>query len=402
MKIPWTSLLLPLLVGSSHCGAADVAPSQPLLGLNQVSVLLPLPKPSELPLLLQPTDRGAHGELLPSFALPAPALVQNEDRATTIANLRLIGIRIDPCYPNLFTTQLASCQRTLHLVWQPLVPSDGNTLTTADAAIHTLHRLSDSDFQQFLDSYLQLDAPFPVDRTLPLGVHPQIAQQTLGGSYWRALRQLLLRSVGADNLDRMTYFAVRAVISEKYQGQGWLLSGAEFNGGQISLVAVATTSDSEQHFGNNTAPGPKLDTVDSFVGDFIPRTRFSDALLPIVGDSAQAATAPLSDIQAAVEVALQIEDPRRNTLDTVDCVSCHVATPARIWAQQHRQIDSSKSPNRYTNPSFDLSLRSETSNRTNSLRGFGYYESLVAISQRTVNDTAADAEFINQNLLRSH
>lgn len=397
-----------LTLGVMSLASCDSTPSgdeKPTgyVGLDHVVVLLPLPRtPEEKGLLVRPEDMGSKGRILPDWALPGPALVQNEDRAETLQNLRVVGTRLDPCWPSITATDLTKCQRVLHVIWQPIVAAwedDATTMAAVDAAVHTFHRLGDREFTGLLEEMLALDDGAAVDTKLPLEVHPVIASQGLKGAYYQAYRSLVLAHAGEQNLFQMTFLGVRASTTQKYLGQGWLLSGAEYEKGQAYRVTVATTSDNEQHFGNNVN-GPSIEEESSFVGDFIPRTENDELLLKIVADSTTALKAKESDLQAAVDAALKIENPLLNTLDSVDCMSCHVATSARIWAEKNRGIDTSKNPSRYTSQTFDLRLTSESATRSNAIHGLGYYGTHTSISQRTVNDAAAAADFINTHLLQ--
>ena len=394
------ALLLGCSGGTGDKTSTDAGVSAEALGLNEVSIVLPLPQASTLGLMLAPTDVGPQGELFPGWAMPTPALVQSQDRASAIQSLRVVALRIDPCSPFIGATDLSACQRILHVIFQPVSLDGSGQATTSDAAIHAFYRLSEPQFVHYVASVLALQHRAPTGAA-PLQVQPSIAAEGLTGAYWQDLRRTVLEVAGAANLDRMTYMALRATTTSTQFGQGWLFSGADFHDGAQHRVVVATTSDSEQHFGNNVAGSTPIQEQSSFKGDVIPQTSFDVALLPIIEDSTQAAQASDASIQSAVDEALTLENPLKTTLDSASCVGCHVATPARVWAQQHRSPTVDSNPLRYTSR-FDLTLKGETSTSTNALRGLGYYGARLSISQRTVNDTAADAEFINTHILGGH
>lgn len=375
------------------------------VGLNDVSVLLPLPlDEAEADLLLRPEDVGEKGLLLAPQVQPAPALVMTEDREKTLKALRLVATRIDPCWPNIAESDAKKCQRALHLVWQPIVKAwekGAQGMAGADAAVHTFHKLTHAEYRELLRSIVDLDATSPVDRSLPLGVHPVIAKEGLSGPYYKAYKDLILRYAGADNVFEMTFLALRANgPSGLYTGQGWLLSGAAFEDGKTFRVSVATTNDNEQHFGNNVNDGKAIEDQTEFLGDFTPDAPNTDILLSIVGDSKVAKTAPEAELQKALDVVFKAENPRLNTLESQDCMTCHVGTTARLWVEKNRGIDTTKNPYRYASSTFPLTLTSDSATRSNAIHGLGWYGIHSAISQRTVNDTAEAADFINANLLR--
>jgi hypothetical protein len=78
----------------------------------------------------------------------------------------------------------------------------------------------------------------------------------------------------------------------------------------------------------------------------------------------------------------------------VSCVACHLSTPTRLWTEHHLDRDNSAHPDRFTSE-LDLTLASETQQVPASLRAFGYLHRKVAISQRTVNETARVVETLN-------
>jgi hypothetical protein len=400
----WISMTT-LVAALASCSGSPADDEKPVgqVGLDHVVVLLPLPTTADDEgHLVRPDEVGSKGRILPEWAMPGPALVQNEDRATTLANLRMVATRLDPCWPSIAVTDLTRCERVLHVIWQPIVEAweaGAKGMAAVDAGVHTFYRLGDREFTEVLAAMIALDAKTAVDPTLPLAVHPVIVSEGLGGAYYEGYRSLVLEHAGERNLFQMTFLGVRASSTQKYVGQGWLLSGAQYEKGQAYRVVVATTSDNEQHFGNNVN-GPSIEDESGFVGDFIPKTANDELLLKIAADSKVAMTAPASEIQAGVDAALKIENPLLNTLDSVDCMACHVATGARVWAEKNRGIDTSNNPNRYTSTTFDLTLTSESATRSNALHGLGYYGTHTSISQRTVNDAAAAADFINTNLLR--
>ena len=403
----WTlALIVPFSACASNSGSTGATTTNALpvgsVGLNEVSALLPLPRnQQEADLMIKPSNVGSKGQTMPDWLAPRPTLVQSEDRETTIKNLRVVATRLDPCWPSIAETDLTRCQRVLHVIWQPIVPAwetGATTMAGADAGLHTFHRLSDSEFSELLREIIALNAPDPLDARTPLKVHLTIASQGLSGSYWAGLKSLIEKYAGGDNAFEMTFLALRANTSNSYLGRGWLLAGMNFGNGQQSRVPVATTNDNEEHFGNNE--GGSVEDATTFLGDFTPTSANTTALLGIVGDSTKAQTAPLADIQAAVDVALKSENPLLNTLDSIECMTCHVATTARNWAEKNRDIDTSTSPYRYTNKNFDLTLVSDSATRTNAIHGLGWYGVHSCISQRTVNDTAAGADFINANLSR--
>ncbi len=60
--------------------------------------------------------------------------------------LRVVGIRVDPCFPLM--PPATGCQAQVRMVWQP-IETDGNGQTRfIDAAVHTFYNLSDLEFSE--------------------------------------------------------------------------------------------------------------------------------------------------------------------------------------------------------------------------------------------------------------
>src|SRR5688572_14360033 len=135
---PSTSTPAPI-VGATPAVITTGAPSARAWDLNDVSMLLPFPAADDMPRLLQTSSRGAMGELIPKAWLdtvPKPFVV-NIEHAPSLAPLRVIAIRIDPCFK---ATPSAPCRTMVRMSWQPFVDHAG-TFSAIDGALHTFYDL---------------------------------------------------------------------------------------------------------------------------------------------------------------------------------------------------------------------------------------------------------------------
>src|SRR5262249_2461067 len=128
-------------------------------------------------------------------------------------------------------------------------------------------------------------------------------------------------------------------------------------------------------------------TDEDFVATSDPDPAIADDL-SVIYNSNEARAAEPAAIETAYGAALRIENPARHDPDTIGCVSCHVATGARSWIERNRPWDGAEHPDRYSSER-NLALTSEVAGKTTSLRAFGHLGFSSAISQRTVNETAA-------------
>lgn len=355
------------------------------LGSNDVSILFPLPAPDRIDGLLSATDEGAHGQILPwsTFTL-APDLIAKADAADTYAALRVVSARVDPCFPSLVGAPSASCRFQVRLVLQPLFEQAGE-LAAADAALHLFYDSSASELVELLADLLTQRANQPAESLLaPLTVHPVLAEQGLDGQHASELRQALLRRLGERRLTRMTFMRLGA------DERSWTFGGFDFVNGTPKPIGILASSVTEQTFAN--ASGDPLELAASVQ----PETEAPEDLSPLY-DSAAAASLGTDALWPLYESILRIENPDLHSPESVDCVSCHSAQPARLWLERNTTFAGQPSALRYAS-AIDLGVDA-ISDTTSVLRAFGYFGSRPAISARVANESAAVATYLNENVL---
>jgi len=100
-----------------------------------------------------------------------------------------------------------------------------------------------------------------------------------------------------------------------------------------------------------------------------------------------------NQIQPAIDEAYSVENPRRENPTTADCVSCHIADRARRRADNLRDVTHT-STQEYANPSFPLNVPPGALG-LNSQRALGYFDRLLSVNQRVVNESAEVADALN-------
>jgi len=190
-------------LASTFLAALISAPLQAGWGMNDATIVYPLPQSAaEMHQLLEPQDAGPGGALLPlKFWQQIPSLNQGEDTARTYRNLRLVALRLDPCFKFR-----GDCLPQIRFVWQPIDKATYGSaspfgLEAKDAAVHTFYTLEPDEFRRFVSEYRQLKNSMANVRTdAPLQVHPLMLKQGLGGPFSQGLRELLLKYCGERNL----------------------------------------------------------------------------------------------------------------------------------------------------------------------------------------------------------
>lgn len=379
MRLVW----LVGLVSMWGCGAASsrplpVGPTEAQLSLNDVSFLLPLPESGRevsLPSVFAP---GLGGPLLPrALADALPSLVEGQRSDEVVSELRVVSIRVDPCFPSAAVEP--RCLSQVRLVAQPVTVGDGG-VTTRDATVHLFYTLDQAAFSQVTDRLFLLDERAGAQTDGPLGVHPVISAQGLEGPYFGRLWEVVLATCGAGTLSRVAVMTVDAA------GRTWQFAAFNVVEGRLEddtiprlplLKVQAFQEFGSESFRNGAlVPGAPNDRLDTLLSE--RDMRLADP----------------TTLRRAMSSALLVENPHRSSPKTVDCASCHVASRARSNAEAfHRNIPDL--PERFVS-SFDLRRLDQVGDDPRALRAFGYFGARSAFSQRTINESAVVAESLER------
>ena len=170
-------------------------------GLNDLSILLPLPKtPQEEATLLRTTS----GPLISDSMLARlPDLInQDPDPKLRLSQLRVVGLRFDPCFAE--GDAPVPCRRQIRLVFQPLSTYRGDPITF-DAAVHAFYDFNQLQWNEIVSAWKQTAVGDPTEA---LQVHPLISRQGLNGAHWAKLREIVLKNCNVQNLTRVTSSSV--------------------------------------------------------------------------------------------------------------------------------------------------------------------------------------------------
>jgi hypothetical protein len=359
------------------------------LDLNDVSILWPLPESKNWNQLWNGETVGLKGALLPlSYLKQIPRLIAQTQNSELYPNIKVLGMRIDPCFHEGFSP--VKCRAQIRLVWQPLRLVEDVT-STFDASLHSFYELSDDEMKSLIDEIAELKKTKPASTSfLPLGVNPFIKQEGLNGAYDAALRSITLKYIGESNLSRVTF--MQLFMNEKV----WFFGGFDFNQGIPKPITIPRINSTVQAFSNNVS----LDRPFWFLGGLSPEpSAQEDNLKILITDSR--AIYPQQDevaIKAAVRAAAKFENPDSHNPGTLDCASCHVAQPAKMWALRQYpwfELDLINKQEAYVSDR-DLRNLSPMQPHTNIVRAFGYFMNRPFVAQRTINETAAVIKYINQ------
>ena len=368
------------------------SPARAQWGMNDVTIIYPLPDHStEAAELISPQEPGLGGAWLPQkLYVRLPEINQGEAKDDTYRNLRVVAVRLDPCFRNE-----GSCLPQVRLVWQPVSTSNyGSTassgqLEAKDAAIHSFYTLEPVAFQSLMNDYERLRKQCARDlSTEPLRVHPVIAEQGLDGPFAQGLKRLLDKYVGTKTLWRIT--AMKTFVGSDQ----WAFRGFNVRDGSTQDIPIPRTHGAtQQDF--RTAQVTQSDFSNGMVS---PAPQGSDNLLPILQNSRFLRGEDPAVLSTLGKAVADIENPKVHTPETMDCVSCHAAQAAgsvlfgRIAGLgELPQVVTGRF--RSTLPLQNLGLRQ---GNTHMLRALGYVDRDLVLSRRVINETASVAERLNR------
>lgn len=351
--------------------------------LNDVSILLPLPKAGQQDLLLGPNSSGRYGPLLPEEVYRnLPRLIVGSDRREVLGILRVVALRIDPCFRE--RNGPTACRPQIRMVWQPVMATGSKTLT-ADAAVHTFYDLDGADWSALIKDLTPLAG---TQNTESLNVHPRILAEGLSGAHWSRLKVILLRYAGAETLSRATAMSVDTMSSV------WAFTGINIENGVMSRIPIPRA----HHF------------VQAVFADISDLSELSLDIRPIpdapsswinLARNSRGLEGRMSEapVREGLLESLRLENPALEDTGSVDCVSCHIAQTVRFWGE--RQL-----------PNWNWSLEAEAYRQTgledlrnnsvqpglvNRLRAFGYFNDDPAISQRLIHESAEVLNYVRTN-----
>lgn len=396
------------------------------LGMTDVTILYPVPKSTDfIDDMLGPSSELDQGELLPAelFAqivdLPAPKMTAPDGTlvdpqkalfatwADSFSSLRVVGIRLDPCFGETSNLGASNCRNTIRLTaqfFQQRSVVGNNVILDGGSAIHLFYEITRQDFTALAKAMLALrkTTGLPLQKqliTTANGVHPTLATEGVRGPYANALKDIILKYAGERTLTQIAFCVQdRGVPSGQYYGNGgvadsrWVFGRFGYHNGTLSPLDIATlgytglqTVDSAQPAFTPTGT-PKRDVVivtppssvpDNFLQTFNRKQEANGQLDP-------------AKLELARKAALNLQNPNKYTANTSDCVSCHMAKQA--------------APNHPADP-LDFKSYTYRLDHTHDIFGpfrmFGYDGgNQPIVTARVVNETVVVLDYLNKVVMR--
>ena len=329
---------------------------------HDISVLFPMPK--------DPLDQEAVlvDAFISKIALKQiPRLEPTLRKDTQATRLQLVAVRFDP--------------PEIRLVWQ-IFHQLGNRIEAMDAAVHSFYQITDE--KTFLadlkkaSSYSRNE----VNILLPLSVHPTLKNEGINGKYGKELISLIKKHARIDNLFKVTFMAMSLAETK------WDFGGMNLVKGELAPLIIPRVNTMEiQTFINQS--------FHEFSGGFGPAPKGQDEFNRLVNDSYKAQVREPQNLLKAHLTSRRIENPRLETVDTMDCVSCHLAQTARTWIENESPSLAEEVENKFTSKKYILKNTTTDPGRTDNVHAFSYFLDMATINQRTINETAMVLEKLN-------
>lgn len=362
------------------------------LDLNDVSFLFPLPSWEARDDLMAANTSGPRGELFPRAMYDAIAAKTQPLAPTSLGGpselyptLRAVSARIDPCFP-ADARAVPGCRKQIRLVLQPVIrdPADAS-LTTFDATVHLFYDLDEADWAALVEDVFRLKTLAASGTTgKPLGIHPTMKTEGLRGAYATALKSTLAKYAGSATLSRVALMQLAkhdswAFIAFDRSG----LTGNSFTSAPIPRTGESDVQLLEINFTTSTRGAAPHSSDPSPFPSGIDLGALGLSAGTVVSDD---------QVRAALKQAVELENPTSAlNPQTADCATCHFVTRDRSFAEQSRGISTLGWPERFADARFDLARVDDVGDTSNVLRSFGYFGTKSALSQRTINETAAVA-----------
>lgn len=377
------------------------------LQLNDVSILFPLPKTAEESEngLLTASASGERGVLLSEatydsvghirgFHNTNPPGAAGGQPDAPYGDLRVVAARLDPCFAETHPeAPSAVCQNQLRLILQQPAPLDQEyEKFPADGALHLFYSLTRDELLSLVSTIADLRrAQAPGQQLGKLQPHPLMVKQGLMGAMATGVRAAILAHAGEKNLTRATR------LSAIGDGPFWEFGGFDIAGGKLTAMTIPTLADTvhKQNFNEGFGQPITAGTVSPASGS---ANDFSGLLTASANTDEPTKVALLSKLR-------RVENPARETPNTIDCVTCHLATPvsqlvvegALHWAAT--EVDGAFVPDQRFKAE-DLAPTFESQSPLTNFHAFSYGVSGVGINQRVVNESAAIVVYLASQAAR--
>lgn len=343
------------------------------LGVNDVSILLPLPGDLRTPVIAglgDPDrvliDRGWFDALVTTHG----DIGARTGGAIAFEDFQVVAVRFDLCDRSAIGPCPPDVPGRLRLVLQPLYVRAGAPFAH-DVALHAFYPIPAAELASVVGELRRLSRlrSLPVDA--PLSVSPAAAAGDT--RYLDGVRGLLLRYARAADLVRLTVVG-QVADSAAF---AWIFRGLDRADDELVPIIIPGVAATQQ-------------TVQLAGGDTVYRTEpIADApagfALTVNGPRFRAASS--EQRRASLAALVEVQNPLLH--DTVDtqCIACHLATYLTVRRAATSGLVADALPGWFASPRA-RAAGTIVERDPRVVRAFGWAGNVPAISQRVANDTA--------------
>ena len=347
--------------------------------LNDVTYLYPLPEHAHR-IFLRSIENHVSNEILNDL----PRLSVRHEKEVLNKMIYAVAIRIDPEF------------NQIRVVWQPITNGPQNKITTLDMALHSFYQLSTHEFRNLLQEIISWKQKYSIDTnsSSPLNIHPAFYQKSEkeNSQVIIDLNELFFKYCRYDNTIKVTAMVLRGA------NDMWAFMGFDID--RLSqkrspIVIPRTASSTAQRFVNQAVPALFFENA------IISPLAFNyqeDSLENFVQKAIQMPQLTEDEVLKYLNISNRFENPHLHNTNSLDCVSCHIAQPAREWIFRniHQNLTSRQDMAFiYQNAHHNLTNLSAEILNTSQIRGLGYFGRNIAISQRVIHESAEAADYLN-------
>ena len=396
--------------GSAGTGGGEAGELTRPVTMNDVSILFPLGTASDYSTgHLRAGSTGKRGALFPASVFEKITIEGSAagsgiggPRTAPYANMRVVALRLDPCFAELHPTPSATtCRNQLRLVFQELQASTTG-VSAFDSGVHALYSITRGELLAILNEIVRLrEADGGQGGKGPLAPHALMVTQGLTGSFSTAIQELILQYAGEQNLVRVT---AMTSVNAGFQWSffGFDISDASPNAAPLAIATLPADGTEQSFFRgfqSNTDP----------IGSFVPKPTGPDDFT-VLADVKSASMLPAADQAKLTRALARVENPSIFTPDTLDCARCHTASPLgqnvardRLHLSVADDADAFQPDGKWVTAKEMSATDFSGSSPTNldvplvDVHAFSYAIQRPSVSQRTVNETAAVVQFLNDS-----
>ena len=293
--------------------------------------------------------------------------------------MRLIALRLDPCSARNI------CSPEVRAIFQPVVVGPDGVLVVGDGAIHVFYEVPQDELVLLLKQILVLKKSYGegIPYGSALGPQPILVATGLDGEFARGLHELVLDHLGESRIARFTEQNHQIPVRDR-----WDFYLFERVDGNLVRQSIATTGADEQQV-TGTAADPLLA---GGVADVSPT--LESPVVAVVDENRPPEVT--DEIRAGFARAIQLQDPTKETSESVDCVSCHLGEGARRVGAAEYGLSTTEAFQSDRSLAYQRDLGAVTN-----LHMFAYDGRYVSVTQRAANESAVTADALQRLLMAS-